>query len=181
MAPNLQARVLRVIEDGQIRPVGADGSRKVGVRLLAAPHQDLERRVEQGLFRPDLFYRLNVIPLRVPNLDGRREDIPILTVRRLLEDTLEEVAVQFAHGRFPDVVIAVVGRTPIESTFERARAFGANPPIVAILAYADDLVARRALELGATVTVALADGLAQLRSAVERAVAPATPLLASLN
>jgi two-component system response regulator HydG len=78
MAPSLQAKLLRVLEDGEIRPIGADVSRRVDVRIVAATHQDLEARVEAGAFRSDLFYRLNVVPIVVPPLRDRTEDVPAL-------------------------------------------------------------------------------------------------------
>ncbi len=78
MPPDLQARLLRVLEDGEVRAVGADGARKVDVRIVAATHQDLEARVSDGRFRKDLYYRLDVAQVRLPPLGERREDIPAL-------------------------------------------------------------------------------------------------------
>jgi two-component system, NtrC family, response regulator HydG len=78
MPPPLQAKLLRVLEEGEIRPVGADLVRKVDVRLVAATHQDLEERVRSGAFRNDLYYRLNVVPVQVPPLRDRCEDVPLL-------------------------------------------------------------------------------------------------------
>jgi two-component system response regulator HydG len=75
MPSELQAHLLRVLEDKQIRPVGADRAREVDVRIVAATHQDLELLVEEGRFRADLFYRLDVVPIFVPPLRSRPEDI----------------------------------------------------------------------------------------------------------
>ncbi|MDQ3263809.1 MAG: sigma-54 dependent transcriptional regulator [Myxococcota bacterium] len=83
MAPELQSKLLRVLEDGEIRAVGADAPRRVDVRIVAATHQDLERAVQEGRFRADLFYRLNVVPLSVPPLRQRREDLPVLVAHFL--------------------------------------------------------------------------------------------------
>jgi two-component system, NtrC family, response regulator HydG len=83
LAPALQAKLLRVLEDGAVRAVGADVSRGTDVRILAATHQDLDARVAAGGFRADLFYRLNVVPVSVPSLRERPEDVPLLVERFL--------------------------------------------------------------------------------------------------
>ena len=88
MAPSLQSKLLRVLESGETRAVGADASRTVDVRVVAATHQNLEQLVAQGSFRMDLFYRLNVVPISVPNLESRVEDIPLL-VERFLARAIE--------------------------------------------------------------------------------------------
>jgi two-component system, NtrC family, response regulator HydG len=78
MAPGLQAKILRVLEDRAVRPVGADAPRPIDVRVVAATHQDLDARIVEGRFRKDLLFRLDVMPLRLPPLRERPEDIPLL-------------------------------------------------------------------------------------------------------
>ena len=78
MALAAQAKVLRALEEGKVAPVGGGDLRAVDVRVLAATNKDLEQEITAGRFREDLFYRLNVVPLRVPALRKRREDIPAL-------------------------------------------------------------------------------------------------------
>ena len=78
MPQDLQTRLLRVLSDGQFYRVGGHTPVAASVRVFAATHQDLEQRVDQGLFREDLYHRLNVIRLRLPSLRERREDIPLL-------------------------------------------------------------------------------------------------------
>ena len=78
MSPALQTRLLRVLAEGEFFRVGGHEAVKVDVRILAATHQHLEARVEEGTFREDLFHRLNVVHVRMPALRERREDIPLL-------------------------------------------------------------------------------------------------------
>ena len=87
---HMQVKLLRVIQEKAVRPIGGRAEVPVDVRILSATHKDLARLVEAGHFRQDLFYRINVIELRVPPLRERREDVPRLTARilsRLAEDS----------------------------------------------------------------------------------------------
>jgi two-component system nitrogen regulation response regulator GlnG len=93
MPSELQTRLLRVLSDGQFYRVGGHSPIKVNVRVIAATHQDMEQRVKQGLFREDLFHRLNVIRLRLPPLRERREDIPLLA-RYFLQKSAHELGVE---------------------------------------------------------------------------------------
>jgi two-component system nitrogen regulation response regulator GlnG len=93
MPADLQTRLLRVLSDGQFYRVGGHQPIKANVRVIAATHQDLEVRVKQGLFREDLFHRLNVIRLRLPALRERREDIPLL-VKHFLAKSARELGVE---------------------------------------------------------------------------------------
>ena len=93
MPAELQTRLLRVLADGEFYRVGGHSPVKVDVRIIAATHQDLEERVKQGLFREDLFHRLNVIRIHLPSLRERREDIALL-MRYFLERAARELNVE---------------------------------------------------------------------------------------
>jgi two-component system nitrogen regulation response regulator GlnG len=93
MPAEAQTRLLRVLADGEFYRVGGHNLVKVDVRIIAATHQDLTKRVEQGLFREDLFHRLNVIRIPLPNLSQRSEDIPALA-RHFLVTSAKELAVE---------------------------------------------------------------------------------------
>jgi two-component system, NtrC family, nitrogen regulation response regulator GlnG len=93
MPQELQTRLLRVLSDSQFYRVGGHQPIKANVRIIAATHQELEARVSQGLFREDLYHRLNVIRLRLPPLRERREDIPLLA-RHFLAKSARELGVE---------------------------------------------------------------------------------------
>jgi two-component system nitrogen regulation response regulator NtrX len=78
MSPKTQAKVLRVLQEGEVERLGSARTIKVDVRVIAATNKDLEQEIEAGTFREDLFFRLSVIPIRVPPLRDRRDDIPAL-------------------------------------------------------------------------------------------------------
>ncbi|HEX7650077.1 MAG TPA: nitrogen regulation protein NR(I) [Noviherbaspirillum sp.] len=90
---DLQTRLLRVLSDGHFYRVGGHQPLKANVRVIAATHQNLEQRVKEGLFREDLYHRLNVIRLRLPSLRERREDIPLLT-RHFLAQSAKQLGVE---------------------------------------------------------------------------------------
>ena len=92
MPAELQTRLLRVLSDGNFYRVGGHSPIRANVRIIAATHQNLEARVKEGLFREDLFHRLNVIRVRLPSLRERREDIPILT-RHFLQKSAHDLGV----------------------------------------------------------------------------------------
>ncbi|MBP9904578.1 MAG: nitrogen regulation protein NR(I) [Rhodoferax sp.] len=106
MPAELQTRLLRVLSDGHFYRVGGHGAVKTNVRVIAATHQNLEQRVKEGVFREDLFHRLNVIRLRLPALRERREDIPMLT-RHFLQQSARQLGVE--PKRISEAALAWLG------------------------------------------------------------------------
>jgi transcriptional regulator with GAF, ATPase, and Fis domain len=86
---NVQAKLLRVLQDGVFEPVGGEKTISVDLRLISATNQDLKREVEKGRFREDLYYRINVVPIHMPPLRKRKKDIPLL-LKHFLDKALEE-------------------------------------------------------------------------------------------
>ncbi|VVE53774.1 nitrogen regulation protein NR(I) [Pandoraea terrigena] len=109
MPLDLQTRLLRVLSDGNYYRVGGHSPIKANVRVIAATHQNLEDRVRQGLFREDLYHRLNVIRLRLPSLRERNEDIPLL-VRHFLQKSARDLGVE--TKRISEAALAHLTRFP---------------------------------------------------------------------
>jgi two-component system nitrogen regulation response regulator GlnG len=106
---DLQTRLLRVLSDGHFYRVGGHDSLKANVRVIAATHQNLEARVAEGLFREDLFHRLNVIRLRLPSLRERKEDIPLLA-RHFMQTSAKSLSMD--PKRLSDDALAAIAQLP---------------------------------------------------------------------
>jgi len=103
-----QTKVLRALQENEITRVGSDKAIKVNVRVLAATNKDLSKEIAEGNFREDLFHRLNVIPLHIPSLDERKEDIPLL-VQHFLTQICNEQGIK-AKTFAPDAIAALQSR-----------------------------------------------------------------------
>ena len=110
MPHELQTRLLRVLSDGQFYRVGGHTPMTANVRVIAATHQDLEARVKQGVFREDLYHRLNVIRLRLPSLRERREDIPLLA-KHFLAKSARDLSVE--PKRLSDATLTFLSAQPL--------------------------------------------------------------------
>lgn len=89
MPMRLQVKLLRVLQESQVRPVGSTEALQIDVRVISATHRDLQDLMGQGTFREDLYYRLNVVNIKLPTLDDRREDIPLLVAHFLQQISKE--------------------------------------------------------------------------------------------
>jgi len=133
MPLGLQTRLLRVLEDGRVRRVGGDRDRGVDVRVVAATSQDLDQAVAQGRFRRDLYYRLNVVRVRVPPLRERMEDLPLL-----VDAMLRRASARLGRpgARLAPEALAALARHPfpgnvreLENALERALLVCAGPVV----------------------------------------------------
>lgn len=96
MPMTLQVKLLRALQERQIRPVGSSKHVDIDVRIISATHKDLHKEMEEGTFREDLYYRLNVVNLKLPSLKGRSEDIPLLA-RSLLQQSAQRHGVNVSQ------------------------------------------------------------------------------------
>jgi transcriptional regulator with GAF, ATPase, and Fis domain len=137
LSGELQAKLLRVLQDGEIQRLGSAEVKKVDVRVIAATNRDLKRELEEGRFRADLFYRLNVFPLEIPPLRHRRGDIPLLAaffisncasrfgkrIERVSSDTQEMLAAYDWPGNVRELQ-NVIERSVILSPGSELKVFG---------------------------------------------------------
>ncbi|RME27094.1 MAG: sigma-54-dependent Fis family transcriptional regulator, partial [Deltaproteobacteria bacterium] len=105
-SPNVQVKLLRVLEDKVVEPLGAEGGRKTDIRIVAATNRNLKQLVKEGKFREDLYYRLAVVTIELPPLRERRSDIPLLA-EYLLERECAELGCSSA-GISPDAMAALM-------------------------------------------------------------------------
>jgi DNA-binding NtrC family response regulator len=132
----LQAKLLRVVEDGMVRRIGDNKERKVNVRLICATSQDLEQKINAGSFRQDLYYRLNVIAIKLPSLRERIEDLPLL-IRYFLSKQEKETGIRI-RGFSRDAMAALENYSwpgnvrELENVIEQALVFAEDQQILTV-------------------------------------------------
>ncbi len=133
LPPPAQARLLRMLQDGEVRRVGSTRPRKVDVRVVAATHRDLPKRVQEGTFRQDLYFRLRVVEIKLPPLRERGEDVPALA-KHLLEKTCQRLN-RPAATLSPEALVAISSHPwpgnvrELENAIERAIILADSPVI----------------------------------------------------
>jgi transcriptional regulator with PAS, ATPase and Fis domain len=143
MHPGMQVRLLRVLQDGEIRPLGSSETRTVDVRVIAATNRDLRKDVEDGRFREDLYYRLRVVEIALPPLRERKSDIPLLAHHFL------DVANRKMGRKIKGFTNAVIDRfvayewsgnvRELENEIERAVALAGDVDVVSVEMLSEDI------------------------------------------
>lgn len=134
LPPSLQVKLLRALQEGEVRRLGSTETRRVSVRIISATNRDLESAVEEGDFREDLYYRLAVVPIHLPQLRTRREEIPELA-RHLLERHAERLGVTEIEGIHPEAMEVLLAHAwpgnirELENVLERALVLAEGPLI----------------------------------------------------
>jgi transcriptional regulator with GAF, ATPase, and Fis domain len=133
LTPSIQSKLLRVLQEREFEPLGAERTQKVDVRVIAATNRDLKQMVGEGRFQEDLYYRLNVIPITIPPLRERREDIPVL-IEHFVEKHCQRTGKRIE--RVEDDVVKALQRyewpgnvRELENTIERAVVLSTSPVI----------------------------------------------------
>ena len=171
MSHSAQAKVLRVLQDGVVTRIGGSKTISVDVRVLAATNKNLEEEIAAGRFREDLFYRLNVVPLHVPPLRERREDIPLLVAHFVhLLSSREGVTPR----AFEQAAIDLLARMDwpgnvreLRNTIERLLILGAGPRVT--VQDVERLVGRKQTEPGGLGALAQCRTFEEFKDAAERA------------
>ena len=171
MSQSAQAKVLRVLQDGVVTRIGGSKTISVDVRVLAATNKNLEEEIAAGRFREDLFYRLNVVPLHVPPLRERREDIPLLVAHFVhLLSSREGVTPR----SFEQTAIDLLARMDwpgnvreLRNTIERLLILGAGPRVT--VQDVERLVGRKQAEPGGLGALAQCKTFEEFKDAAERA------------